>query len=170
MALFGLAALGAGIALLASSREPTRRGVTVLPPRPPITLTPMGRMLTPFEREVMLRYFKPETLDRTKLWFGRPSSSFAQEGDVDSGVRTVALATSNGIYFRFDNHELQNAEELALLAHEISHIEQFLEGAVTPEKKDANEIRAYQMQIAVKKDLDASLDDLKAEWQGARYA
>jgi hypothetical protein len=118
----------------------------------------------------MSRYFKPEVLDAAVLWFGRPASSFPQEGDAETGTVTEALATKNGIYFRFENHEIQTPEELALLAHELVHLEQFMRGPIPAEDKAPNDVVAQRMQIAVKKDLDQGLSALMDGWQGPRYA
>jgi hypothetical protein len=171
-ALLGLLAAGIGLAALAGmSAEPERKGVTVPPPEPPpLQLSPKGRYLTPFERAIMSRYFKPEVLNATRLWFGRPPSSFPQEGDVEAGVTTEALTTKDGIYFRFENHELHTPEEFALLAHELVHVEQFMGGPIPSEQKAPNEVVAQRMQIAVKKDLDENLGSLFDGWQGVRYA
>lgn len=167
--LLGLAALGVGLAVLASGTKETERKGTTLEP-PPLTRTPKGRILTPFEKSVMGRYFKPEVLNAAVLWFGRPASALKQEDDAETGTVTEAVTTKDGIYFKFENHELQTPEDLALLAHELVHVEQFIAGPIPAEQKAPNEVVAQRMQIAVKKDLDGSLTALMDGWQGPRFA
>ena len=135
---------------------------------PPITLSPKGRFMTAFEKFVMSRYFSDAVLSSVKLWFGRPASSFKQETDSEEGVTTDSLTTKDGIYFRFENHELESPHELALLGHELVHWQGFFEGH--PGTGSDTEVRAYQTQIAVKQDLDGILAGLKEQWAGARYA
>lgn len=178
--LLGAVAIGVlGLAMAGGSKAPapgpSPKGPVPPPVRPvpttppPLTLTPKGRYLTPFERFVMGRYFPVETLNAAKLWFGRPKSSFTQETDSENGVTTEAVATKNGIYFQFENHELASPYELALLAHELVHVEQFRSDTTSPVQSE-NEVRAYQMQIAVKQDTENVLDGLKEQWDGARYS
>lgn len=171
-ALLGLAALGIGLALFTSQKpkEPERKGVTEPPLEPPpLTLSPKGRHLTAFERFVMERYFNQQTLNAARLWFGRPPSALSQETDKEEGVTTESVTKGPDIYFRFENHEISKPDELALLAHELVHVEQNVTGIRSSDSSE-NEVRAYQMQISVKADTDRVLDDLKSRWQGARYA
>lgn len=167
-ALLVFAALGVGLVVMSSKTEPERKGVTLEPP--PFTRTPKGRTLTPFEKSVMGRYFKPEVLNAAVLWFGRPASALAQEDDAETGTKTEAVATREGIYFKFENHELQTPEDLALLAHELVHVDQFMAGPISADQKAPNEVVAQRMQIAVKKDLDGTLTALMDGWQGPRFA
>ncbi len=130
-------------------------------PPPPITLNPGGRYATPFERYALRDYFDPPVFDYAKLWFGRPASSFTQEGDVEKGIITEALTTKDGIYFRAPNHEMNTAEDFALLAHELVHARQFLDGSRKGTSID--EVPAYQTQVSVLRSL-APIAQLRSEF------
>ncbi len=130
-----------------------QRMAPVEPPPPPITLTPGGRYMTPFERYALRSYFDPKVFDYAKLWFGRPASSFTQEGDAEKGLITEALTTNNGIYFRAPNHEMNSAEDFALLAHELVHAGQHLDGTAATKTSAEKEFPAYQTQTWVLREL-----------------
>lgn len=179
-----LAALGGalGVGLLAASPSSTTKAKTPVPipawpdppvkpppspaapppPPPEITFPPNGRRLTAFEKATLRPFFTgqydPTILDDAVTYWGVPASSFNFADDLGKGLMTVALTTVRGVYFRWPNHELHDPYELATMAHELVHADQFRKNDPgTPSQK---ELPAYILGMSVLHALTADAPDV----------
>ena len=82
-----------------------------------------GRPLTPIERAFCQPYFKAETLDKARIVNGHVPFWLSK--------RMCAVVLGHKIYMRKGAYLLAqqpSAGDLCLLAHELTHVEQYLSG------------------------------------------
>lgn len=115
---------------------------------------PTKRPLTEFEKQRYAPYFQAQTLRRARIVDGRVPRWLARN--------MIAVVLGDTIYFRPQVYQPHTPHGVELLAHELTHVEQFLNGMTLPRylwasrrgyHKNPYEIAAYAKGAQVRCDL-----------------
>lgn len=79
-----------------------------------------GRLLSTVERASYQPYFQPRTLDLVRIIEGRTPFWLSK--------KMCAVVLGTDIYFRNGAYQANTSKGIELLAHELTHIEQYLSG------------------------------------------